>query len=115
MRDDKEFLCSELIKVSANQTVQVGNLELIHAEGCTVSTPDTIAVGTKVRMQCLECPQGKRVCSECRFDGQVDSSLEAGALGSVLEIGFKNRNWSPEEWRPGHLTDLSETEGEATE
>jgi len=106
LRENREFLCSELIKVSADETVQVGNLELIHAEGCTVSTPDVLAIGTEIRMQCLECPQGKRVCRECRFDGQVESSQRMGALGSVSEIGFTKRSWSPEEWRPDHLTEL---------
>jgi hypothetical protein len=106
MRDDGQFLCSELIKVAVDETVQVGNLERISAEGCTVITPDVIPIGAEVRMQCFECPKGQRVCRVCRYDGEVRSSQDDGPLGKSTTIEFTRRSWSPEEWQPGHLTDL---------
>jgi hypothetical protein len=103
MESEDLYLCSDLIRITADAAEQIGNLESIAPGGCTVSAPVSIAVGRRVAMQCVECPQGKSACLECQFGGVVRSVEEAGALGCAVKIEFRDRIWSPREWTPRHL------------
>ncbi len=67
MPNDELFLCSQLMKVSASRTVTVGNLEDICATSCTVAIEVSPPVGTQVTIRCIECPLGKRSCTDCRW------------------------------------------------
>ena len=104
--ENKLFLCSELIRISAGGGSKIGNLEIIGPDGCTVTVDTLIAAGSEVRMHCVECPLGKRSCRECRFRGRVKSAQEDSVLGCFVHIEFEGRSWSAEEWRPRHLTSL---------
>src|SRR5579871_4087241 len=103
LQDDK-FLCSELIQVSAGGKVEIGNLELISSAGCTLTVAAELPVGAVVKIRCLECPLGKKPCKECRFRGKVRHSNVDPVLGCLMDIDFEGRIWSPQEWKPRHLT-----------
>jgi hypothetical protein len=104
MQHEDFFLCSELVRVSAGRTAAIGNLEEISPDGCVVTLDGPVSAGTKVRMRCVECPQGKRNCTECRFRGTVQDQQPVSPLGWVTRIEIEGRMWSEEEWRPRHLT-----------
>jgi hypothetical protein len=106
MPDDERFLCSQLMKVSAGRTVAIGNLEDICETGCTVAIEVPPPIGTQVTMRCIECPLGKKSCTDCRFRGRVRSHENDPALGCFMQVEFDGRVWSSEEWRPEHLTKI---------
>ena len=106
MVNNEQYLCSDLIRITCGEAEQIGNLESIAANGCIVSSPDPIPVGCSIAMQCVECPQGRLACDECRFGGLVRAVDEMGPCGSAVEIEFQDRNWSPVEWKPRHLNKL---------
>lgn len=101
---DELFLCSQLMKVSANRTVTIGNLEDICATRCSVAVEEPPPIGARVMIRCLECPLGKKSCTECRFRGLVRSHENDPVLGSLMQVEFEGRIWSAEEWHPEHLT-----------
>ena len=103
------YLCSELVSLLGPTTETVGNLEMIGSRECSVAVPESIAPGTPVKMACLECPRGKRRCSECRFEARV-KYVEAGPEGPSVRIEFEKRRWTPGEWRPRHLAEFPVTE-----
>lgn len=107
MRNNESFLCSELIRISTGRHVEIGNLEQISAQGCTISTDAVIPAGHEIRMRCLTCPLGKKSCTECRFKGRVQSHDNDPVLGCSIYVEFYGRNWSAEEWRPRHLTNIT--------
>ena len=104
MRDNEFYSCSDLIWVSAPGTTEIANLEQISPSGCALTMPVALPVGNQVKMQCMECPQGKEVCTDCRLKGRVKSHEAVPLLGNLMEVDFEGRNWSAEEWRPRHLT-----------
>jgi len=106
VQQDKSFLCSELVRISAGPRRNLGNLEQISPQGCTISMDESLPIGQEVRMRCLACPLGKKSCTECRFRGRVRSSENDPVLGSILQVDFEGRTWSHQEWRPRHLTDI---------
>jgi len=106
MRDNKASLCSDLILVSARGVREIANLERIDPNGCELTMQEALPVGQKVSLQCLECPQGKKACTECRFNGRVQSRETDPLLGNSMRIDFLGRNWSAKEWQPRHLTNL---------
>ncbi len=106
MPDDELFLCSELVRLSAGRTAIVGNLELISSQGCTVTVDMPMPIGSEVRMRCLECPLGKKSCTECVFRGRVKSSEDDPVLGCLMQVEFAGKTWSAEQWHPRHLTDV---------
>jgi hypothetical protein len=106
MPDDELFLCSELVRISAGRGSKIGNLEVIGPQGCTVTVDCPIPAGSEVRMHCVECPLGKKSCTECRFRGRIKSSEDDPVLGCLLQVEFEGRCWSPKEWHPRHLTDV---------
>ena len=101
------YLCSELVRISADGKVNVGNLEAIAPNGCTVTLESELPAGTVVRMRCLACPLGKKSCTECRFKGRVRCHEDDPALGYLTHVDFEGRIWSAQEWHPRHLTNLS--------
>ena len=102
------YLCSELVRLLGPNAETIGNLELIGSGECSVAVPEPIAPGTPVRMTCLECPSGKRRCSECRFQARVKYT-DAGPEGVTVRMEFEKRRWAPGEWRPRHLADFPVT------
>src|SRR5579862_4948201 len=102
----RNFLCSELIQVSTSSLVQIGNLEQICADRCTVLMATPPPVGAIVRMRCLQCPRGRKSCTECRFTGRVRACENDPHLGCFIQVDFHGRAWSAEKWQPGHLTEL---------
>jgi hypothetical protein len=106
MQDSRLFLCSQLMQVSASRTVTIGNLEDICATRCTVAIEVPPPIGAQVTIRCLECPLGKKGCTDCRFRGWVRSHENDPALGCLIQVEFNGRVWSAEEWHPEHLTKI---------
>ena len=106
MPESDQYLCADLIRISAGETAEIGNLELISAKGCTVTVPKPVPLGTFVVIQCVECPQGKQECIGCKFEGHVRAHDNDEALGCSLHVEFESRDWSASEWKPRHLTDF---------
>jgi hypothetical protein len=107
MQENQVYLCSELVRISTGRNAAVGNLESITPKGCTLSMPQGPPVGTPIRMQCLECPQGKKSCTECVFRGRVARCTSDVPLGSTVDVHFDGCIWSPQRWHPRHLTDIA--------
>jgi hypothetical protein len=107
MRELDQYLCADLIRISAGDTAEVGSLELISAKGCTVTVNEPLPVGTAVDMQCVECPQGDRDCTGCKFSGRVQAHSDGGSLGCSLHVEFERRDWTASEWQPRHLADFA--------
>jgi hypothetical protein len=103
---DELFLCSQLMKVSSNRAVAIGNLEDICATGCTVAIEGPPPIGAQVTIRCMECPLAKKGCTDCRFTGWVRSHENDPVLGCLMRVEFEGRMWSSEEWRPEHLTKI---------
>ena len=106
MRDNKASLCSDLILVSARGVHEIANLERIDPNGCELILQRALPVGQRVSLQCLECPAGKKACTECRFKGQIQSREADPLLGNSVRIDFLGRSWSAKEWQPRHLTNF---------
>ena len=107
MRNDACFLCSELVRLCAPGSAHIGNLEQISRTGCTVFLDDPLPIGTRVWMRCVECPQGKKSCTECRFRGRVEGCDVDPVLGCFVEVEFDGRAWVATEWHPRHLTGIA--------
>ena len=56
------------------------------------------------RLEWVECPLGKKSCTDCRFRGWVLSHENDPVLGCMIEAEFEGRIWSVEAWHPEHLT-----------
>jgi len=84
----------------------VGNLEEIERNQCFVLLDDPVEAGTRVRLECVDCPRRSRGedCLRCWFAGKVEGQEEDAQLGRVTQVSFRGRLWSREEWRPRHLT-----------
>jgi hypothetical protein len=106
MQDGEVFLCSQLMKVSTSRTVTIGNLEDICATKCTVAIEAPPQVGLQVTIRCIECPVGKKGCTDCRFRGWVRSHENDPVIGCFMQVEFEGRIWSPKEWHPQHLTKI---------
>jgi hypothetical protein len=106
MQKNDFFLCSQLVKLTVGRTVVVGNLEEICEGRCTVALEEPLALGTRVRMNCVTCPLEKKSCAECRFRGKVRYRENDPLLGCLMRIEFEGRTWSEVEWRPMHLTNV---------
>ncbi|HUX43422.1 MAG TPA: hypothetical protein VMV57_01610 [Terracidiphilus sp.] len=111
MQDSKLFLCAQLVRVIAGRSAEVGQLEQISEHRCVLSVPGGVPVGTTVRMQCLECPAGKRSCRECIFRGRVEYAETDATLGCLLEVEFDGRRWKKDRWQPEHLIPVLPTAG----
>jgi hypothetical protein len=107
MLQSEFYLCSELVRISTGGKVNVGNLEAIAPNGCTVTLESELPAGTVVRIRCMVCPLGKKSCTECRFKGRVRCQENDPALGQLTQVDFEGRTWSAAEWHPRHLTNLS--------
>jgi hypothetical protein len=103
---EDKFLCSELVKVSAGGIAEIGNLELISPQGCVVTIAAAPPIGARVGIRCVECPLGKKTCTECRFRGRVRGLETDPVLGCLLHVEFEGRTWSLDEWQPRHLTNI---------
>ena len=110
MQDGESFLCSQLLRVFAGRAVRTGNLEDICSERCTVLVEELPPIGTRVTIRCIECPNGKKSCTDCRFKGRVRCHQEDPVLGGLMQVEFEGRSWSPEEWHPQHLIPLRDLE-----
>jgi hypothetical protein len=74
----------------------------------------SIKAGTKVRLECVDCPLRTTGagCSRCRFGGTVEGQKKDAQLGRITKISFHGRLWSRGEWKPRHLTDPADAGGE---
>jgi len=106
MPNDKLYLCSDLVAVSSASFKEVAQLEMIGPETCCVIMQSPLPVGTRMEMQCLECPRGEESCTRCRFAGHVRENHADPLLGASMRVDFEGRGWSAEEWRPRHLTGI---------
>jgi hypothetical protein len=84
----------------------MGNLEEIERHECLISLDCPIKPGTRVRLECVDCPRRSKGqgCLECRFAGKIEGQEEDAHLGRVTKVSFQGRLWSQGEWRPRHLT-----------
>jgi hypothetical protein len=106
MQGMERFLCSQLMRVSEGRTVRIGNLEDICSDGCTITMEVPLPIGTQVTIRCIECPKGKKACTDCKFDGRVRCHEKDPVLGYLTQVEFDGRVWSAEEWHPEHLTKI---------
>jgi hypothetical protein len=104
MPENQTHFCSELIQLTTGDSRQIANLDAIGPEGCTVFASQPLPEGTHVRLQCFECPAGIRNCASCRIRGKVMAGRAVTPLGIQLEVCFDESPWSPERWKPRHLT-----------
>ena len=107
MPTGKLFLCSQLMRVSTGRGSTIGNLEDIRPDKCTVSVEALPPIGAKITMQCIECPLGKKSCTDCRFTGRVQCHENDPVLGYSMQVEFEGRMWSALQWHPQHLTDIN--------
>jgi hypothetical protein len=106
MADRELFLCSQLMRVTTDRTLSVGNLEEIYPRGCTITIEVPPPIGAQVRMRCIACPQGKKSCSDCSLKGRVQCHANDPVLGCLIAVEFEGRSWSPEAWYPQHLINV---------
>jgi hypothetical protein len=109
MAETETHLCSELIQLTTGGIRRIANLDAIGPEGCTIFASEPLPVGTRVRMQCLECPAGIRNCASCLIRGKVLAERTAIPLGVELDVRFDELPWSPERWKPRHLIQVQGT------
>jgi hypothetical protein len=114
MQNSEFFLCSELMSVWTGHTVNIGNLEDICPDRCTIAIDLPSPVGVQVTIRCIECPHGKKDCTDCRFKGWVQCHENHPVLGCLMQIVFEGRTWSPEEWHPEHLTKMKHVSSSAS-
>lgn len=105
-----DHLCSELVRISTPQGPLIAALESINRNSCTLFIEQPIPIDSRVTMSCLECPRGKKVCTECVFKCHISgpSSLLTAA-GYEVKLELDSRPWNADQWRPHHLIALDHT------
>ena len=107
MENGTVFLCSQLMRVSSDKAVTIGNVEEIYPDGCTITLDvPPPPIGAQIRMRCISCPLGKKSCTDCKFKGRIRCHENDPVLGCLIHVEFEGRAWSAEEWHPQHLTNV---------
>jgi hypothetical protein len=107
MNQKHSHTCSDLITVhlqtsDGREEKLVAILEDISASGARLQLERPIPTHTGIRMVCSSCE------AHCEFGGQVVDSHFHDGIGYFTEVVFKPGTvWSPEQYRPKHLLDIS--------
>ena len=92
----KRFLCSDLAILSVDGEARYVNLEEIWRTGAVVESEEDAPMGACVALR------------SCGITLKADvERVEEHEYGYRIEIRFRNREWTPELFKPAHLTDLT--------
>ena len=91
----KQFLCSHLVSVQVAEREFTANLEGIWTEGASLDSDEALPEGTPLRI----------TAGNVVFSGTVRACV-ADEAGHLVEVVFEpGSEWSPERFKPTHLTD----------
>jgi hypothetical protein len=96
----RRYLCSELVVLKMNSADSIVNLEEIWRDGAAFESEDPVLDGVEIELR----------CGPAFFVGKVILA-EQHEFGWRVEVEFSPLTpWSPEQFRPQHMLDVSEVD-----
>ncbi len=92
----KRFLCSDLVILTVDGQARYVNLEEIWQTGAVVESEEDAPVAAKVALR----------AGGITLESDVER-VDRHEYGYRIEIRFLEREWTPELFKPAHLTDLT--------
>jgi hypothetical protein len=92
----KRFLCSDLAVLTVDGEARYVNLEEIWRTGAVVESEEDAEVAARVTLR------SGGITMKCDVE-----RVDRHEYGYRIEIRFIDREWTPELFKPAHLTDLT--------
>jgi len=93
----KRFLCSDLAVLTVDGEARYVNLEEIWRTGAVLESEEDAAVGARVTLR------ADGITLKCDVE-----RVQQHEYGYRIEVRFLDREWTPELFKPAHLTDLTQ-------